>query len=335
MTFGSCNNVSQRYEKVGRVGEGTYGIVYKARDKETGKFVALKRCIPHHESSDGFPLTTLREIHALKVCGRHENVVTLQQVAVSTTGVFLVFDYYPHDLAKLIDAYYPKHRKSPFGEAHVKTLMRQLLSALEFVHSRFLLHRDIKLSNLLETNNGQLKLADFGLSRHAIDTDLTRHREHQQRLTLNVVSLWYRAPELLLETQNYKYTMAIDLWATGCVMAELLKGYPLLDGRDELEQIDKMVACLGNPPRGLFSNGSSIQLHKDQRHKHHHLSTKDDVLLLDRFCHLSSEGLTLLTKLMDYDPQTRWAATQALASPYFQQNPLPATSMPAFPSKHD
>jgi serine/threonine protein kinase len=180
LSTGACEDVSQRYEKVGRVGQGTYGVVYKARDKLKGDFVALKRCIPHHESSDGFPLTTLREIHALRVCSQHPNIISLMQVSVSSSnGVFLVFEYCTHDLAQLIDAYYPKHRKSPFQQSHVKTLLQQLLSALEFVHSHYLLHRDVKLSNLLYSPDGQLKLADFGLSRHS-----------GRRLTPNVVSLW-------------------------------------------------------------------------------------------------------------------------------------------------
>jgi serine/threonine protein kinase len=214
LSTGACENVSQRYEKVGRVGQGTYGVVYKARDKIKGDFVALKRCIPHHESSDGFPLTTLREIHALRVCSQHPHIVSLLQVSVSSSnGVFLVFEYCTHDLAQLIDAYYPKHRKSPFQQSHVKTLLRQLLSALEFVHLHYLLHRDVKLSNLLYTSDGQLKLADFGLSRHS-----------GRQLTPNVVSLWYRAPELMLMKDNGGYTPGIDLWAVGCVFGELLQG---------------------------------------------------------------------------------------------------------------
>jgi hypothetical protein len=214
LSTGACENVSQRYEKVGRVGQGTYGVVYKARDKIKGGYVALKRCLPHHESSDGFPLTTLREIHALRVCSQHEHIVSLLQVSVSSSnGVFLVFEYCTHDLAQLIDAYYPKHRKSPFQQSHVKTLLQQLLSALEFVHSHYLLHRDVKLSNLLYTSDGQLKLADFGLSRHS-----------GGRLTPNVVSLWYRAPELILMKDNGGYTSTIDLWAVGCVFGELLQG---------------------------------------------------------------------------------------------------------------
>lgn len=214
--IGACEDVSSRYEKVGRVGEGTYGVVYKARDKVSGEYVALKRCIPHHESSDGFPLTTLREIHALRICSRHPNIVRLEQVAVSHhTGVFLVFEYCgPLDLAQIMDEHYPIHRKSPFDQSQVKSLLQQLLSALEFCHSHALIHRDIKPSNMLYLQ-GKLKLADFGLSRSF---------QMSKPLTPNVVSLWYRAPELLLWKNHTDYCFGIDLWAVGCVFCEFLQG---------------------------------------------------------------------------------------------------------------
>lgn len=304
-TSGACESVGERYEKVGRVGQGTYGVVYKARDRETGEYVALKRCIPHHESSDGFPLTTLRELHALKVCSRHPNVVELLTVAVSTSGVFLVFEYCPQDVAQILDRYYPKYKASPFDGAQVKVLMKQLLSALEFCHQHSLLHRDMKPSNLLYDGSGTLKLADFGLSRHV-----------SNRLTPNVVSLWYRAPELLLQQGHSSYGFAIDLWAVGCVFGELLQGFPLLDGSNETEQVEKLSACLGQPPYGDIPSVMP--------------SKKSSYDLWDRFEYLSADGLSLLTKLMEYRPRNRWTATQALASAYFTSTPLPATRMPKF-----
>lgn len=145
MSSGVCENVTNRFEKVGRVGEGTYGVVYKARDREAnGKLVALKRCIPHHESSDGFPLTTLREVHALRICAQHPHIVDLLTVAVSSSGgVFLVMPLIgSFDVAQILDE--PKFRPQPFSEAQVKTLLRQLLTALAFCHDRSLIHRDIK-----------------------------------------------------------------------------------------------------------------------------------------------------------------------------------------------
>ena len=132
--YGRCPSVSERYEKIGRIGEGTYGVVYKARDRRTGAVVALKRCLPHHEASDGFPITTLREITVLRELAGHEHpgIVRLLEVAVSSSrsGVFLVFELSQHDLANLVDTHYAARGRSPFRVAQVKQLARQLLSAV-------------------------------------------------------------------------------------------------------------------------------------------------------------------------------------------------------------
>jgi serine/threonine protein kinase len=227
---GRCTVVSTNYEKIGRVGRGTYGVVYKARCKRSNKVVALKRCIPYYESSDGFPLTTLREIYALRMCASHPNIVQWNEIAVSTHGVFLVLEYCQYDLANVIDEYFQKHEMSPFSQAAVKTLSTQLLSAVAYIHAQQLIHRDIKLSNLLLTSAGVLKVADFGLSRvYSEDVNLT----------LNVASLWYRPMELLLGATSY--TQAIDLWAVGCSICELLAGTPPMSGRDETSQIKSIV----------------------------------------------------------------------------------------------
>lgn len=315
-----------------------YGVVYQALDKVTKQHVALKRCIPHHESSDGFPLTTLREIHTLKVCCQHPNIVDLLEIAVSDKaggkeesraargGVFLVFEYCPSDLANILDTYaakYPSHRsRSPFHQSHVKALTQQLLSAVDWCHQHFLIHRDIKPSNLLYSANGTLKLCDFGLSRHCSGN------KDQPPLTANVVSLWYRAPELLFppaqpaaaEGVLTNYSFSIDLFSVGCIFCELLQGTPLLDGKTELEQIDKMVQCLGPPPSRLY------RYDPPRRHRPGHTSA---LALWDRFDYLSTEGLSLATRLLEYDPSDRWTAGQALQSRYFSEDPLPAKVMPS------
>jgi serine/threonine protein kinase len=320
---GRCLNVSERYEKLGRIGEGTYGIVYKARDKKTSQFVALKRCLPHNESSDGFPLTTLREIHSLRICSGHEHIVRLQDIAVSANGVFLVFDYCPHDLARLVDTHYQSHHKSPFRESHVKTLLHQLLSALDFMHSRRLIHRDVKLSNLLYSDQGSLKLADFGLS-----------RKLGPSLTPKVVSLWYRPPELLLGggIMDY-YTVAVDLWGAGCVFGELLDGVPLLDGKNEMDQISKVFRLLGNPTVLAWPALREMPLIQNGTLE---LPPPTPSGLLDRFSHLSVSGLSLLSTFLKYDYEKRGTAAMALQSRYFMELPSMTSPelMPRFPSLH-
>mmetsp|Transcript_18122 Transcript_18122/g.20912 ORF Transcript_18122/g.20912 Transcript_18122/m.20912 type:complete len:359 (-) Transcript_18122:259-1335(-) len=308
---GRCSHVFKRYEKLGRIGEGTYGIVYKARDKIRKDFVALKRCLPHHESSDGFPLTTLREVSTLKQChDKHDNIIQLREIAVSSSrsGVFLVFEYCPHDLAKILDRQYSARKKSPFTGSQVKRLVYQLLSALEFLHHhRKIVHRDLKLSNMLYSKKGNLKLADFGLSR-SIST----------KMTPGVVSLWYRPPELLLGNKKNNYGSEVDMWGAGCAMAELLLGCPLWKGTTELEQLQKIVDILGTPPPGLIQN-PILNIANKKRNQ-----------LWDKFENL--QGLTLLSSLVQYDPTLRPTASDALKSNYFRTEPLPSKTMPSFSS---
>jgi serine/threonine protein kinase len=210
-----------------------------------------------------------------------------------------------------LDAHYGTYTKSPFQEAHVKTLSKQLWSALHFLHERAILHRDIKPSNLLY-HNGTLKLADFGLAR--------QFENGCSRLTPNVVSMWYRAPELLWKTEATTYTTAIDMWASGCVVAELILGVPLLDGKSEVEQMEKIVKCIGQPP---LSYGTRICARTPLGKTRSGLELTD--LLMN---HISDKGLRLLVSLLDYQPHRRWTAQKALESEFLTVKPLPATDMP-------
>jgi serine/threonine protein kinase len=263
-------------------------------------------------------LLALREIESLRICNGHPNIVHLERVAVSKKGVFLVFEYCQHDLADLVDAYYSKFHTSPFPEAACKTLLQHLLSAFVFLHQHSILHRDLKLSNLLYTERGTLKLADFGLSRRV---------SLGAPLTPKVASLWYRPPELLSRPTT-KYSAAIDLWAVGCVFAELLQGRPLWNGTTELGQLGQIAASI--PPDRSYPPCQQLVPNQQQQSK----KSSSACLLLDEFSFLSAQGLTLLTNLLQYDPAKRWSAGQALTSPYFQEAPLPTAvdRMPRFPT---
>jgi serine/threonine protein kinase len=187
--FGRCRPVNQ-FKKVSKIGIGTYGTVYKAIDRHRQMTYALKRIIMHNEKSDGFPITAIREISVLRTCRHHPNFVHMIDVAAgnSRDSIYIVLEYCEHDLSTLMKTF-----EDAFGEAQVKSLMLQLLCAVQFLHTNNIIHRDLKLSNLLYTNDGTLKLADFGMSR-------TLPICEEQALTMKVVSLWYRAPELLLGT---------------------------------------------------------------------------------------------------------------------------------------
>ncbi|GFH60191.1 hypothetical protein CTEN210_16667 [Chaetoceros tenuissimus] len=343
--YGRCSNVSNRYEKIARIGEGTYGIVYKAYDKKANKgepnVVALKRCLPHHEASDGFPITTLREIEILREIALekgHDNIVNLREIAVGSksSSVFLVFEFVQFELAKLIDDHYAKYSKSPFSLAETKCLSKQLFSALSFLHGKRIIHRDLKLSNLLyDPSRGLLKLADFGLARR-ISSDTCKGSEigtesekfsgkisslfpssrgvdNVGNLTPKVVSLWYRAPELLLNHE--KYDIAIDQWSAGCVLSEFLLGKPLFKGKNDLDQLRKVIEVLGSRNcRDIKScNKGSMEAELLER--------DCEGTLFDIFADLSSLGIQLFQNLLAFDPRKRISAEAALHCEWIREEP--------------
>lgn len=179
----------------------------------------------------------------------HPNIVKLHEIVVtpSFSNVFMVMEYIEHDLKTLLE-----NMASAFLVGEIKTIMLQLLSAIDFLHSNWIIHRDLKTSNLLMNNRGQIKVADFGLAR-TFGSPLGR-------VTQLVVTLWYRAPELLLgET---KYNCAIDMWSIGCIFAELLNKDPLFKGRGEMDQLAKIIALLGTPDEIRWPGLSSLPLVK-------------------------------------------------------------------------
>lgn len=220
------------YEKLNKVGEGTYGVVYRARDTKTDEIVALKR-VRMEEEKDGLPVSSLREINLL-LNMRHKNIVELREVVVGQRldSIFLVMEYCEQDLASLLD-----NMSSHFTEAQVKCIMLQLLNGLDYMHEQYIIHRDLKASNLLMTDHGCVKIADFGLAR--------KFSIPNGQMTPKVVTLWYRAPELLFGSKLQ--TTAIDIWSAACIFGELLLHKPLLPGRSELNQIDLIINLLGTP----------------------------------------------------------------------------------------
>ncbi|KAG0469414.1 hypothetical protein HPP92_016114 [Vanilla planifolia] len=301
------------FEKLDKIGQGTYSSVYKARDLETGKTVALKkvRFVNMDPESVRF---MAREIHILRRLD-HPNVVKLEGIVTSrmSCNLYLVFEYMDHDLAGLSATPGMK-----FTEPQVKCFMQQLFRGLEHCHTRGVLHRDIKGSNLLIDNCGILKIGDFGLA-------TMFNPEQQQSLTSRVVTLWYRPPELLLGASEYG--TGVDLWSTGCILAELLIGKPIMPGRTEVEQLHKIFKLCGSPPEEYWRKSKlpHATIFKPQRPYPRRIR--------EMFKDFPQSTLALLDTLLAIQPENRGTATFALHSDFFTNKPLACdpSSLPKFP----
>nr|GEU63668.1 cyclin-dependent kinase C-2-like [Tanacetum cinerariifolium] len=306
------------FEKLEQIGEGTYGQVYMAREIRTGEIVALKKIRMDNER-EGFPITAIREIKILKKL-HHENVIKLKEIVTSPGpekddqgrpdgnkykgGIYMVFEYMDHDLTGLADR--PGMR---FSVPQIKCYMRQLLTGLHYCHVNQVLHRDIKGSNLLIDNEGNLKLADFGLARSfSID--------HNGNLTNRVITLWYRPPELLLGTT--KYGPAVDMWSVGCIFAELLHGKPIFPGKDEAKQASKIWELCGAPDDNIWPGVTKLPWYNNLKPTRP-LKRR----LREVFRHFDRHALELLEKMLMLDPDKRISAKDALDAEYFWIDPLP------------
>lgn len=242
-TITQCSSI-HNYERLNHIEEGSYGIVFRARHIPSGDIVAIKRLKMDRERN-GFPITSLREIRTLLMTSpHHPNIVHLREVVVgdTLTQIYLSFEFVEHDLRTLLT-----HLETPFLLSEIKTLMKQLLGAVGALHDHWIVHRDLKTSNLLLSNRGCLKLADFGLARLYGDAGGGGKNRRAREMTELVVTLWYRAPELLLGAKEYD--TAIDMWSVGCIFAEMLLQEPLFPGKNEADQIQKVRLRLRHPTR--------------------------------------------------------------------------------------
>ncbi|EXL48789.1 CMGC/CDK protein kinase [Fusarium oxysporum f. sp. radicis-lycopersici 26381] len=321
-TWGKCRSV-ENYEKLNDIEEGTYGWVARATNKATGKVVALKRLKLEPQDRNGLPVTGLREIQILKDC-QHRNIVTMEEVVVGDdvsrpdNSLFLVLEFVEHDLKSILD-----DMPEPFLSSEVKRLLLQLTSGIAYLHDNWILHRDLKTSNLLLNNRGQLKIADFGMARYVGDPP--------PKLTQLVVTLWYRAPELLLGAKTYD--AAVDMWSVGCIFGELMTREPLLQGKNEVDQVSRTFELCGVPTEETWPgfrrlpNARSLRLPKTQ--------VATGSVIRARFPGLTTAGASLLGDLLSLDPERRPSASEMLQHEYFRQDPKPKpeSMFPTFPSK--
>ena len=315
-----CRSVEE-YKCLNRIEEGTFGIVYRAQDIRTKEIVALKRLKMENEK-DGFPITSLREINTL-LKAQHPNIVTVREIVVGSNmdKIFIVMDYVEHDLKSLMEMM--KAKNQVFIQEEVKCLMQQLLQAVAHLHDNWILHRDLKTSNLLLSHRGILKVGDFGLARE--------YGSPLKEYTSLVVTLWYRAPELLLGEKLY--STPIDLWSVGCIFAELLRMEALFPGRSESDLLNRIFKELGTPSDRVWPGYSKLPMVEKIPFAHYPVNN-----LRQRFrLSVTDLGIELLKKFLTYDPAQRITAEDALKHNYFTESPLSIdpSMFPTWPAKSE
>jgi cyclin-dependent kinase 12/13 len=298
-----------------QVGEGTYGRVFKARNKHTNKLTALKVVFPT-EDDEGLPFTAVREIKYLQMLHDNPNIIKLEGTFFTKDGeLVLAFEYMENDLSGLLSL-----KNLQFTPAQTKCLFKQVLEGLHQCHSAGIMHRDIKAANLL-LNNGQLKLADFGLA-----SNYARRRT----FSTNVVTLWYRAPELLLGVNTYG--PKVDIWSAGCLFIELLTRQSPFPGREEKHQLELIVRTCGTPDERNWPGVTKLEGYKLLQGLMGHKNRLPEV-----FSKFEPRALDLLAKMLALNPAQRPTASEALDHDYFWSDPLPckATELPHYPAMHE
>jgi serine/threonine protein kinase len=292
----------ERYHLEDLLGEGTYGKVYKARNKRSGQVVAMKRMkMLQVAQEEGIPSTALREVALLKELS-HENIVKLDEIFCSPERLVLVFEFVESDLKK-----YMRSQGRPLTPAVIKNLTYQLCRGTEFCHANRIIHRDIKPQNLLiDQSDGRLrlKIADFGLAR--------TYSVPVPKYTHEVITVWYRPLEILLGSPLY--SVPVDLWSIGCVAAEMATGAPLFAGDSEIDTIFKIFQKLGTPTAEQWPGLAELPDFKPTFPRWPHRGWEN---IRNTKAQMGSVGIDLLESLMAYDPKKRMSARRSMLHPYF------------------
>jgi serine/threonine protein kinase len=304
--FPFASSSMDRYKLGKKIGEGCFGHVYEGVDVQNGRHVAVKKIVIGR-IEEGIPHNVAREVLVAERT-HHPNISEVHDVVVSGTSIWIVSDRHPTDLQALL-------RLSDWGSRMplcvAKEIMRGLLRALAYLHNLQIVHRDIKPSNCLIDGDGCVKLSDFGLAR------VLSH----QPMTHEVVTRWYRAPELLFGSRHYN--TSIDIWSAGCVMAELLSGCGdsvLFSGDGDIDQISRIFGVLGTPTPSRWPQHESLPDWGKII-----FSPAPGTGLGQLFPDADEASLDLLNQLLCLDPSQRLTASEALRHRWFYCDPLPQT----------
>jgi protein kinase len=289
----------KRYEEIGLIDEGNFGIVTKCRDRETGEIVAVKKMKQRTATFD--ECLQMKEVKSLRKI-KHDNVMRLLQVFRENDRFFLVFEFLPD--GNLLQTM--RSHVGPFSEGEARFIVSQILEGLAFCHRQGFFHRDIKPENLL-WNGSVLKIADFGLAREI---------RSRPPYTEYVSTRWYRAPEIALRHEFYN--SPVDVWAAGCIMAELLTQRPLFQGTSETDQVFKICSVLGTPGPAHWPEGVKLATRLGIR-----LPQTATAPLAAIIPGASPDALDLLKELLQLDPAKRVSAAQALQHPWFRGEMIP------------
>ncbi|KAJ4351137.1 cyclin-dependent protein kinase [Didymosphaeria variabile] len=349
--YNTKKRVNERYKIIGFISSGTYGRVYKAESRNANppsmKLFAIKKFKPDKEGELQYSGISQSAIREMALCTElaHPNVVHTVEIILEEKCIFIVFEYAEHDLLQII------HHHNTGGQGGrqaipaktIKSILWQLLQGLVYLHRNWVMHRDLKPANIMVTSSGKVKIGDLGLARLFYKPLQTLFSGDKV-----VVTIWYRAPELLLGSRHY--TPAVDLWAVGCIFAELLSLRPIFKGEEakmdgkktvpfQRNQMQKIVEIMGMPSKERwpllaampeYAQLSSLAAGNARFHRPQGLENWYQGCLKNNQYPPGSgpdtpgpEGFDLLQQLLEYDPQKRLTAEKALLHPYFTSHGKP------------
>ena len=280
--------IMRQYKLVKRLGKGSYGVVWRGQNRETGETVAIKKCFDCFQNATDSQ-RIYREIRILQKLNKHENIIEIYDVVPALSGkdVYVISELMEADLGSVI-------RSGILEPVHVQFITYQLLCALKYLHSAHVVHRDIKPANILLNSDSRMKLCDFGLAR-------TIHSERINFLTGYVFTRWYRGPEILMNAD--KYSFSVDVWAVGCIAAEMAQGKVLFPGNSTVNQLERIIEVTGWPDADIALPPNISR----------NIEVKPLCELLPK---ASLDALDLVRQLLQFDPDKRISAANAIDHPF-------------------